>query len=148
MRHWVLPRCVSVWGRELPLCLSACPTNDFAFRAFEQTHLPSADASVSYAAVSWIKTMRCNGACITDQRAVLDALIAKKCFLESIAEQLQVALLDFSQPFDLQPVFIPKPWRRRFGIPAWKRAVFHKWQQNRCHAAVLLSLAQGGGTRC
>ncbi|MEZ5494592.1 MAG: hypothetical protein R3E61_08450 [Pseudomonadales bacterium] len=31
--------------------MSACPTNDaLQFRAFEQTHLPSADASFLYAA--------------------------------------------------------------------------------------------------
>jgi len=81
-----------------------------AVRAFAQTHLPSADASVLYAACESDKNNAVQRACITDQRAVLEALIAKNVSLEAIAEQLQVALLDFSQPFDLQPVFIPKPW--------------------------------------
>lgn len=79
-------------------------------RPFEQTYLRSAQALPLYAACESDGTELVKRACITDQRSVLDALIAQKLSLDSIAAELGVAMVDFSRPFNLQPVCIPKPW--------------------------------------
>jgi hypothetical protein len=79
-------------------------------RTFKQTHLPNADAPVLYAVCEVDEKNLLQRACITDQTGVLDALLAKNLALSSIAAHLHAALLDFSQPFCLQPVHIPKPW--------------------------------------
>lgn len=79
-------------------------------RVFKQTHLPNTAAQVLYAVCEVDEKSALQRACITDQTGVLDALLAKNLALSSIAAHLHAALLDFSQPFCLQPVHIPKPW--------------------------------------
>lgn len=79
-------------------------------RTFEQTYLGNAQSLPLYAVSEWDESGLVQRTCITDQRSVLDALIAQKLSLDSIAAELGVAVLDFSRPFNLQPVYIPKPW--------------------------------------
>lgn len=49
-------------------------------------------------------------ACVSDQIAPLRELVEQGLAVEAIAERLQLAVLDFSQPWRLVPVAIPKPW--------------------------------------
>ncbi len=49
-------------------------------------------------------------ACVTDQITVLQKLAELSESVEDIAEQLGVAVLDFSKPWRLQAVHIAKPW--------------------------------------
>lgn len=49
-------------------------------------------------------------ACISDQCDAMQTLSEQGNSLEQIATTLSIAVLDFSAPFRLQPVHIPKPW--------------------------------------
>ena len=49
-------------------------------------------------------------ACVSDQIAALQTLAEQGATVESIAEALVVAVLDFSKPWHLQAVHIAKPW--------------------------------------
>ncbi|MCC7516125.1 MAG: hypothetical protein IT470_02165 [Pseudomonadales bacterium] len=78
--------------------------------SFEQYYLPGKPVLPLLALCECASTGEILRACITDQCESLQNLVEQGGALASIAETLGVAVLDFSQALQLQPVFIPKPW--------------------------------------
>ncbi len=78
--------------------------------SFAQEYLPNQPMLALIAVVEYSERGNLQRACITDQCDALLALVAQEKTIEEIAAALQIAILDFSRPFHLQPVCIPKPW--------------------------------------
>ncbi|MEZ5539349.1 MAG: hypothetical protein R3E63_05205 [Pseudomonadales bacterium] len=78
--------------------------------SFVQDYLPNKPVLALMAACEFSDQDNLQRACVTDQCDALQALLAQEKTLEDIASALQIAVLDFSRPLHLQPVFIPKPW--------------------------------------
>lgn len=78
--------------------------------AFEQDYLPGKPVLPLMAACELSPSGDILRACISDQLDTLQLLAEQSNNLESIAKKLGIAVLDFSAPWQLQPVHIPKPW--------------------------------------
>lgn len=77
---------------------------------FEQHYLPNKPIVLLMAVCELSDSGEIQRACITDQIEAVQTVFVQEKSLENIAATLGVALLDFSRPLSLQPVYIPKPW--------------------------------------
>lgn len=77
---------------------------------FEQYYLPGKPKLPLLAVCELSAAGDIARACISDQTDTLQKIAAKNTGLDVIAEQAGIAVLDFSTPWRLQPVHIPKPW--------------------------------------
>jgi len=75
---------------------------------FQQHYLPGKPVLQLAAACECSANGEILRACVTDR--IEDLLALDGCSVADIAEKLAIAVLDFSAPWRLQPVCIPKPW--------------------------------------
>lgn len=78
--------------------------------AFEQYYLPGKPVLPLVAACELSVDGDIERACVSDKCEELLELFAQGEGLDQIAATLGIAVLDFSAPLHLQPVYIPKPW--------------------------------------
>ena len=78
--------------------------------SFEQDYLPGKPVLPLVAACELSPFGDILRACISDQLDTVQLLAEQSENLDTIAQQLGIAVLDFSAPWQLQPVHIPKPW--------------------------------------
>ena len=78
--------------------------------AFEQYYLPGKPVLPLLAVCELSASGDIRRACISDQCEALQHLAEQGNSIEQMALALGIAVLDFSLPFRLQPVHIPKPW--------------------------------------
>jgi hypothetical protein len=77
---------------------------------FEQYYLPGMPVLLLKAVCELSENGDVRRACISDQYDVMQKLFDQGNGVEHIAATLGIAVVDFSAPFRLQPVHIPKPW--------------------------------------
>lgn len=77
---------------------------------FEQYYLPDKPVLPLLAAFEYSDDGEILRACISDQCDAIQTLSEQGNGVEQIATALGIAVLNFSAPLRLQPVYIPKPW--------------------------------------
>ncbi|HSC76272.1 MAG TPA: hypothetical protein VLB90_08565, partial [Pseudomonadales bacterium] len=77
---------------------------------FEQYYLPGKPVLPLKAVCELLVGGEVRRACISDQCDAMQILFEQGNGVEHIAATLNIAVIDFSAPFRLQPVHIPKPW--------------------------------------